>query len=338
MSLNSKDFIERCEKILLSPKHKHIVVLCEGKNEIWDTNSRETVVNYGKMEQMPDANFYKKCVPKTWRNNLPQFFNCGSRQNVIEIYFKLLELCDEYDENDRYLKQKNLFAIVDLDIQSQTIDNYNFSNTEEIFHSIYERGEVNEQNAEQHRIWVTGLIHKEAYFIIPEFQQKFDNHINPPIYNNQSLVLENIYFDMVKDIINDSDEDKDLKSNLLTVSNRIIHCSGLNSTDLESLRDSWIEQFHNAENEVCKRELICALLTIRKAKDYWKQIQPPTYWTGTVQAFRDQLLLQIAKFYSEESNYAKYHIPYFMQILHQYKKGDAQPVVRIKFWERVTKV
>ncbi|MFM6074350.1 MAG: hypothetical protein ACKPB9_22630, partial [Dolichospermum sp.] len=105
------------------------------------------------------------------------------------------------------------------------------------------------------------------------------------------------------------------------VSNRISHCSGLDCTDLETLRDSWKEQFENFPDETRRNELIYALLMLKKVKDkntkedYWEDIKPPSDWTNTEEVFRDELLRQIAKFYSEQSNYSKYHIPAFMQFL-----------------------
>ncbi|MTJ54131.1 hypothetical protein FJR38_16480 [Anabaena sp. UHCC 0253] len=157
-----------------------------------------------------------------------------------------------------------MFAIVDIDLGSHNIDNYDFSNTEEIFSNLYQQGQVNEENAKNHRIWVTGLIHKESYFMIPELQEIFNNQKNSPMYNGQSVILEDIYITMADAIINSND----LKNNLLKVSNRISHCLGLDCTDLEKLRDSWKEQFENSPDEIRKNELIFALLMLKKVKDY----------------------------------------------------------------------
>lgn len=318
--------IQHCKIIIKSPRinKSKIVVLCEGQGSILDNPilDRKTVANYGKMEQWHDAYFYKRCFPRGRTGYIPEFFNCKGRSDVIQTYFKILELHEEdsqksEDTRESRLNPNNLFAIVDIDLESQNIDNYNFSNTEEIFLNLYQQGQVNEENAINHRIWVTGLIHKEAYFIIPELQKVFDNYINVPMYNGQRLILEDIYITMANAIINSND----LENNLSKVSNRIGHCSGLNCTDLEKLRDSWKEQFENSSDKIRKNELIYALLMLKKVKDkntqenYWEAMTPPSDWTNTKEVFRDQLLLEIAKFYSEQSNYAKYHIPAFMRFL-----------------------
>ncbi|MFN5067821.1 MAG: hypothetical protein ACK4V0_02765 [Aphanizomenon sp.] len=316
MNTYQEILIQHCKKILGDRRIRNkIVVLCEGQGSILDD---KTVANYGKMEQWHDAYFYRKCVPNTWTTYIPIFFNCKGRSDVIQTYFKLLELHEE-DAQQSYLNPNKLFAIVDLDLQSQNIDNYHFSNTEEIFLNLYQQGQVNEENARNHRIWVTGLIHKESYFMIPELQEVFNNQRNSPKYNGETVILEDIYITMVDAIINSDD----LNNNLLKVSNRISHCSGLDCTNLEKLRNSWKEQFENSPDETRKNELIYALLMLKKVKDYkteedyWEAIKPPSDWTSTEVVFRDQLLLEIAKFYSEQSNYAKYHIPAFMQFLRQ---------------------
>jgi hypothetical protein len=62
---------------------------------------------------------------------------------------------------------------------------------------------VKEQNAAQHRIWITGLIHKEAYFLTPELQSIFDDYPNAPIYQKILRSLANIYMDMADAISSD---------------------------------------------------------------------------------------------------------------------------------------
>ncbi|ARV59197.1 hypothetical protein BZZ01_11650 [Nostocales cyanobacterium HT-58-2] len=314
MGLNPEQLRQHCEIIIHSRRIKNkIVVLCEGEGGIWNLERRPSPQSYGKMEQMPDANFYNACVPKWWNQYRPQFFNCGDRKDVLNTYFTLLELHNE-DSTNSYLSPEKLFAIVDLDLQLQKIDNYIFSNTEEIFCNLYEKSEVNKQKASQHRIWVTGLIHKEAYFLIPELQSIFNNFPTTPIYKGSPLLLENVYISMVNEI----EIDSDLKNNFKRAFNRINYCSELNFSGVDELCDSWKFNFHNNPDDLCKNKLVIALLTIKKAKDYWNQIQPSTDWTASTEVFREQLLLAIGRFYSDQSNDARYHISFLLETLYQF--------------------
>jgi hypothetical protein len=312
MSLSPQELKEHCEQIIQSRRIKNkIVILCEG--DIPKNNGRPSPQSYGKMEQMPDANFYNACVPQWWRQNRPQFFNCGDRKDVIDTYSTLINLHNQAPNNS-YLTPDKLFAIVDLDLQSQTINNYTFPDTESIFNHLYEKALVKESNAEQHRIWVTGLIHKEAYFIIPELQDLFDNYPNSPTYNSNRLQLPDIYLEMANTIQHDSD----LQSNFHRASARISHCCGLDCSEAMKLCKSWQQEFQTTQDETRKNELIIALLMIKKAKNYWYQIQPPNDWTSSPQVFREQLSLAIGRFYSAQNSEVKYHIPFFLKNLYNF--------------------
>ncbi len=312
MGLKPEELLEHCQQILKQRKILNkIVILCEG--EIKKNQGSPSPQTYSKMEQMPDANFYNACVPNRWRQYRPQFFNCGDRKDVIDSYFNLLELHHQ-DINNSYLSPEKLFAIVDLDIQIQNITNfynYPFSDTEDIFQNIYKNAKVKEQNIKKHRIWVTGLIHKEAYFLTPELQPVFNSSLNTPIYEGNKLSLEKIYIKMADDFIHDVD----LQKNLAKVSNRISDCTGLDCSGVKKLCHSWKFEFKACNDELRKNDLIYSLLTLRKAKDYWNQIQPPPDWNSSVEAFKDQLLLEIGKFYSEHSSNPKYHISFFLETL-----------------------
>jgi hypothetical protein len=315
MSLSPEQLEEHCTKILKSSRIRNkIVVLCEG--EIKKIQGRPSPQSYGRMEEMPDSNFYQACVPSRWRQYRPQFFNCGDRKDVIDTYFTLLELHNQ-DSGNSYLAPNKLFAIVDLDLQLKTIDNYNFADTESIFQNLYEKFRVKEENLTQHRIWVTGLIHKEAYFLIPELQSIFDDYSTSAIYNGNSLILEDIYIAMANEI----SSDLDLQKNVPKVFNRINCCSGLDCSEIGKLQDSWKDQFEKAGDENRKDELVFALLTIKKAKDYWNQIQPPSDWPCSPENFRnfrEQLSLEIGRFYSEQSDNPKYHIPFLLKTLYEF--------------------
>ncbi len=311
MSLSLEQLEQHCQTILKSRRIKNkIVVLCEG--DIPKIQGRPSPQSYRKMEQMPDANFYKACVPKEWRRSRPEFFNCGDRKDVIDSYLTLIKL-HEQDSDDSYLAPNKLFAIIDLDLQIQTIDNYSFTDTEAIFCDLYEKFKIKEQNTAQHRIWVTGLIHKEAYFLIPELQSVFDDFHTSPVYNDHPLNLQKIYTTMANEI----SSDLDLQNNLKKAFARISCCAGLDCSEIGKLRDSWKEQFQKAHGTTRKDELVFALLTIKKAKNYWNQIQPISDWTGSHQVFREQLLLEIGRFYSEQGSNPKYHIPFLLNTLYK---------------------
>ncbi|MEG3985883.1 hypothetical protein QUA13_01815 [Microcoleus sp. S28C3] len=312
MSLNPEQLKKHCEAIIQSRRIKNkIVVLCEG--DIRKTQGRESPQAYKAMEQMPDANFYKACVPTWWRQKLPEFFNCGDRKDVLDTY-STLPILHEKDTTNSYLDPDRLFAMIDLDLQLQTIENYIFTDTEAIFRNLYEKAQVKEQNAAQHRIWVTGLIHKEAYFLTPELQPIFDNCCNKPIYQGNPAVLANIYLDMADAICNDLD----LQNNLKRAFDRISYCSGLDCTETQAFQASWKERFQNAVDETHRNQSIAVLLTIKKAKDYWHQIKPSGDFSREDWVFREQLSLEIGRFYSQQSSDVKSHIPFFFTTLYEF--------------------
>ena len=268
MSLNEGEIRQHCETILKSPRILNkIVLLCEG--DIVREQRRLSPQLYRQMEKMPDSNFYKASIPRWWRQFLPQFFNCGDRSDVLNTYFTLLELHNA-NTSSSYLNPAKLFAIVDLDLQVKNTDSsYPFSNTEMIFRNLYKEAKINEDNILQHKIWVTGLMHKESYFLVPELQAVFDQFSAQLIYNDKKLLLEDIYLEMSNDICHDAD----LRSNFQRACDRISYCSELNFTELDSLRESWEVQFRSAQNFTRKNELVFILLTIRKAKGYWNKVQ-----------------------------------------------------------------
>jgi hypothetical protein len=319
MSLNQAQLEQHCEYIIKSPRIKNkIVVLCEGKINL-DYDQSLSPQSYKRMEEMPDANFYKACIPQTWRNQkilTPQFFNCGNCANVIDSYFQLLEIHQENPDNS-YLSPNKLVAIIDLDIQQQTIYyDYPFANKEAIFNHLYEKGKVKTANLDQHHIFVTGLIHKEAYFIVPELQDFFDNYIYSLVFNNSTLKLDDIYLNMSNDLINDPD----IKDNLITVKQRINNCQSLDITDLNTIQNSWQINFNNVTNDEQKKELIMALLMIKKVKEYWHQISQDNSNNLQINEmqFREQMSLEIAKkFYAKQEYNEDNHIRAFFERLAQ---------------------
>lgn len=314
MSLNPEELAVHCALILKSRRIKNkIVILCEG--DIRKLEGRPSPQTYGKMEQMPDANFYKACVPRNWRNSRPEFFNCGDRNDVINTYFALQDYHQE-DPVNSFLNPERLFAFVDLDLQKRTIEyDYAFQNTEDIFLDLYCKGCVQEDNVGRHRIWTTGLIYKEAYFLFPDLQTIFAERNVKPTFKDQPVLLKDLYCDMADAIPNNAD----MCGNLEIIQNRLNHCAELEFTNPEALGQSWIQSFRVASDETQRHRLTTALLTIKPVKPFWKSIQPPSDWTsGSDGLFREQLSLEIGRFYADQTDAQRYHLVAFFKTLQSY--------------------
>ncbi|ETW94609.1 MAG: hypothetical protein ETSY1_34100 [Candidatus Entotheonella factor] len=150
--------------------------------------------------------------------------------------------------------------------------------------------------------------------MLPDLQSVFDHFHTTPIYNDNLLILQNIYLDMSTLLVNDSD----IKNNLQTVRSRIDYCSDLDCSDTIKLKDSWRKQFQNAQNDTRKDELIFVLLMICKAKYYWHRVRPPDDWSYSHDVFRDQLRLEIGSFYSKQDADIRLHIPCFFKVLYHF--------------------
>ena len=279
MSFKPPQFDEHCQSILKSRSIRNkVVILCEGTPpSIEGTRSPQS---YKKNKELPDANFYKACVPTL--APLPEFFNCGGRTTVIKTYFRLLELCPE-SSSQYYLNPNKLFAIVDLDNQDKTIEDYSFPSTDAIFFDLYQKFQVNPQNVPNHRIWTTGLIHKEAYFIIPDLQDFFDMCINIPYYKDKPLSLNKIYLDMAESII----DDIDLERNFEGVKERLKDIFDSEFSDKNDLKDLWINKFKATIEKEQKDQLILALLTIKKAKNFWKNFNHLKIYRFCLKGFKN---------------------------------------------------
>ncbi|MDM8558721.1 hypothetical protein [Candidatus Parabeggiatoa sp. HSG14] len=295
MSLTADELNTHIENImrLRSVKNK-AVVLCEGDvNEV--KNFKKNPSKYGSLEKLPDANFYKACLPKSMKQlsvPTPVFFNCGDRGNVIKAYLRLKELHAE-NQNDGYLDINKLFAIIDLDIQTAKVDKYQFENTEEIFKNLYNELKINVDETDSHTIFTTGLIHKEAYFLLPHLEPIFDRDYH--LYKNEKLDLHKIYSDIIEEIT----EDKDLEQNFNIACNRI-GFSELNYTNINELKESFSEKF----TRNLDYKLIGTLFLIRKVKPYWENIhtiesRPKEHLS---EKELERLSLKIAEFYSEQDD------------------------------------
>ncbi len=312
MSLSETELKEHCLNILQSARIRdRIVILCEGS--IPKLQGRPSPQSYKQMEQRPDAKFYDDCVPRWWKQYRPQFFNCGDRNDVINTFFGMLDLHTNCSKS--FLSPDKLFAIVDLDIQCAEIpEDYSFKNTEDIFYHLYHQGNINEFNTDHHRIWVTGLIHKEAYFLSPGIQEVFDNHyVSYPLYKGNLVNLENIYLDMVNNMTND----KDLQNHWSRVIQRISYIANLDGVEVDKFQYSWNQEYCNHQTLYDKHKLINGLLMLVKSKEYWKQILPDENWPHSEHKFREQLSLEIGKFYSKQDGSVENHIPYFFKTLYK---------------------
>ncbi len=286
------------------------VILCEG-----DISSVKNVglnpAMYRNLERKPDADFYKACLPRNMRkNNAPQFFNCGGRSDVIKVYRQLKALHTKNQKNS-YLDINKLFAIVDLDIQKANIDNYSFRDTEEIFYDLYNELEINLNNIDNHVIFTTGLIHKEAYFLLPVLTELFDEHKNALLYMDDELSLRKIYADIIEDI----DKDKDLAANFDRICNRI-NFFGLNCSAVNDLKNDFFNRFdHGIDiNDV----LIQTLFLIRKIKPYWEKMSTSESIDG--EKLREQLSLEIAKFYADKDD-DSFHLTAILKSIYQQAYG-----------------
>lgn len=85
MSLDAVELEQHCQYILSRREIRNkIVILCEGVRS--NRGERLSSQIYSKMDRLPDANFYKACIPRYWTQKLPCFFNCGDRNDTIRLY------------------------------------------------------------------------------------------------------------------------------------------------------------------------------------------------------------------------------------------------------------
>jgi hypothetical protein len=321
---------QHCLKIIQSPQIKNrIVILCEGK--IPDLG-RFSPSAYGKNDHLPDANFYKACLPQNWRSKLPVFFNSGSRSEVLKTYQTLIKIHSQHLEISRLTPDK-IFVLLDIDLQSEDLQNYAFDSIDIAFQDLFTQHQINIDRLQHHRIWFTGFIHKEAYFLAPELQEFFDtladiSYYPGCAYQNNPLSLNHVYQDMAKDLTND----QDLVINWHRATNRINHYKNLNLDTPEKLQQSWQNEWSSSlregyANDEQTKQLIYTLLTIRKVKPYWENIHPSNEpatnnckqeW----QSFRDDISLLIGRrVYAHQEGKPHQHLACFFKYLYQLEFG-----------------
>ena len=312
MSFTSKQLKEHCNRIIKEPSiNNKIVVLCEGFFKTSDNN--EALELKEQAETTQDASFYYQATPKWWRKSRkspPEFFPCGSQQNVIEAYFYLKNLHKITTPIDSYLNTDKLFSLVDIDFKKDSLLKtkkkysdilYPFDNLEAIYDDIYLDGMVNKETQDKHKLWVTGFLHKEAYFFTPELRD---------ILSEKKIDLDEKYRDILNGIpTTDFSIDKAKK--------RIAHHKKFNQCkSLEDFKDTWLLEVNkNLITE--KNQLIYALLTVAKSKSIWEKIKPNTTAKNKeIKEYRDNLSLAIAsKFYAKEPQDSQHHLPSFFNAL-----------------------
>ncbi|MDJ0579801.1 ornithine acetyltransferase [Crocosphaera sp.] len=314
-----------CSKILKYPRIiDSLVILCEGIRGYLDIHSPEQI---GELEYLPDANFWRQTIPyNSWDKRRPIFIPCGSRSDILRIYPKLIDL-HHNNPSDSYLSPDKLFILIDLDIQCQDISNIcpYYQTTEELYHAIYENNTIDTNIIDQSKIIITGWIHKEAYFLEPDLQYYLQNELYSTkiTYKNNPLSLDSIYQDMIQDINNNADINK----NLDNVLQRIEKFLSISIPDKNSLINE-CEKLHQNSTITPqeKRKLIEVILKIVKAKPYWEDeiIIEDDYLPEN--KAEDNVLLAIARFYakscnfSTQSNSTVYHIPQWVNFLYKKQK------------------
>lgn len=142
---------------------------------------------------------------------------------------------------------------------------------------------------------------------------KFLNNINEFIFRRISEDPSAPEFRQGKNMINDAD----LQIHWSRVIKRISPLSSFDGMEIDKFQYSWQEEYQNNQNLHYKNKLINAVLMLVKSKEYWKQILPDDNWTHSESKFREQLSLEIGKFYSKQDCIVENHIPFFFKTLYK---------------------
>jgi len=296
MSFTDAELYAHCDEIITDPAIRNrIVVLCEGNTKPFKSTERAKSIKE-VAEETQDSSFYYRAVPEWWkttRKREPSFYVCGSQSNVIKAYFYLKQKHQQQPQNS-YLNFNKLFALLDIDLQKTKIPNdYPFKTLEAIYHKLYLNGKVNPDTANNHKIWVTGLLHKEAYFLIPEIKELFNNYQPEPLFYNQLFKLEDAYQVILKTMSSHAD----IENNFDKAMKRIAYC-GLfkHCKSIEEFQKTWQNSFDNSKTEEERINLIYILLTVIKSKSVWEEIEP-NGGDKDIKNYRDELCFEIARYF-----------------------------------------
>ncbi len=251
--------------ILRSPQIKNkIVLLCEGDFPNAQDQLHLSPQRYARYERLPDANFYKACVPRNWHNSrTPTFFNCGGRTQVLDVY-QALHVVHLQDPANSYLDPEKLYAMLDLDIQKAALpEGYRWKDTEELHSELYDDGGVKARIDDGHRIWVTALVHKEAFFILPSTFSALMDGVRP-YWNGALIDAKALHVVLARQIA----LDEDVLRHFDIVKARLarFHAgSQLACTDAANVANSWIDAARTADDDAYASQ-IKALLSVAKTK------------------------------------------------------------------------
>jgi hypothetical protein len=317
----SVELAAHCRQILGDRRIKNrVIILCEGGT---DQRGRLSPQSYRQNDRLPDCNFYQACVPTWWRNTgklVPKFINSGDRSKVISTYFGLLHLHHQNPQNS-YLNPRYLFSLVDLDLQTKKLDHYPYSDLETIFHALYQNGEFrSEAGYQNHHLLVTGLVHKEAYYLLPEISTIFEQY--QIRFNGQNLALDDLYVTIAES----ADTDQDLKMHFSQVRSRLNCDPYFQCQSLMKFQESWLDAFEQSLTKLPeqKRLLVHNLLMVCKAKRFWKQIHPAREDSRTSHELQDQLIPFIGRVYAEQPVYDYYQIPSLFKAIYTIAYEDRQ--------------
>ena len=325
MSKDKAADIKFCENLLRKYRaiKNRIVVLCEGDRNYLKV---KTPQQYGRLDQYQDAAFWKETIPRWWRERKPVFIPCGGRNQVLNIREIILDLHYQ-DEENSYLSPEKLFVLIDLDLQRAVINLESDYDTEKLYYDLYQNGSINHQACDKYNTIVTGFIHKEAYFLEPDLQALFDDSQYKISYANKQLSLRDIYQEMLLRI----ETDEDIKTHFHTAIARIKSILPNTPTDRADLSQELRKLFKdNTLSHENQRQIIEAILTIVKSKPFWEEAiiiesdqNLPEEYLLTSEEYRDNLMLNIAKFYSDKCEQSsttnhKYHVCQWIKYLHNF--------------------
>jgi len=282
--------------ILRTPAIRNkIVVLCEGDRITVDGDHAPSPQMYSRLENTPDSSFYQQCVPRRWcGRQLPRFFNCGGRSDVIYT-FDALRKAHRAHPAGSHLDPDKLYAIVDIDLQAAPMpDDYPWSTTEDVHAALFEDGSLKADTDDRHRIWVTTVIHKEAFFVFPETVAALVEGVTP-YFRDSPLDLRALHVAASHRL----NEDAGPAGHLQLMSQRICRFAAgrrLSCVSGEDLGTSWRTDAQHASDEEYGA-LVRMLLAVARIKPLWSEVIPDPSGDTMLppESYREQLALNVAR-------------------------------------------